>query len=365
MSVLRNFRQKAFDFEVLRQQAALKAESAAERRADEAREHERMLAQLAAAHAEEDGKAEAQRAKAHALQAERTATLRAVIERRLQEMKGLEEGLARQNAEIAERAQGDRERAEAQKAVGAVRLRELQAENARLRALREEQKKGEAEAAVWIVAQAAAKDAQNALVKQIIQRGRDEAAKKAAVISDLMARDLASRANTEDARLDSQVAEKDAKDAERAAARAAMQAEMRESIAADIARVKARVLQAVRDRMAEDAKEDAVFVAKLAALKAKEDEAAALIRERALATKKEAMAMAAERAAKRSAEREETLAAERAAMAKLRMGEDDAGFVAEAARIREEEAAKPAAISLLQPFNRLIHKTLNRPLQSN
>jgi hypothetical protein len=311
---------------------------------------------LAQTNAEEEGKIELQRRKAAALQAERKETLRLVIQRRLAEMAETEEAGRRQNAEIIQRQNESTAAAIARKELGAQKNKEFQIENQRLKAMREEMKKGEAETLVWIAAQAEAKEAQDKLIKDILLRARVEAEKKAKQISDIMSNDYLSRQNHEDTRLASQVAEADAKNAARAAEKARLQKEMKDSIAADIKRVKDRVLQAIRERMAEDEREDKLFRQKLAEMEDKEREAREKSREIATKYKYEALATVEERKKKAEEARNKAIAEERAVIAKIQSGDDDAGFRAFVDEVRAEEKAKGKS---LQPFERLIYKTLN------
>ena len=359
MKVLANFRARSYDADILKQQGELKRESEEERRREEQEAHERMLHELAQAQAEEDGKMGAMRAKARALQAERTATLKEVIARRIKEMEETEEAGRRSLEEIAARAQDQYNAAVAKRELGAAKNREFQEENRRLKAVREEMKKGEAEALAWVAAQAEAKEAKDKLIKSIIQRGRDEAEKKARQITEIMERDLLGRKNTEDARLEGEVAAADAKDRERQAQRERLGREMRESIAADIKRVKERTLKAIREQMAEDKREDELFRAKLAGMEA--EEAAARVKAREFATryKLDAMNSVAERQRAAAELRAKTIAAELEEMAKIARGDDDAGFRTACDDIRQEERAKGHS---LQPFERLVYKTLNTSL---
>jgi hypothetical protein len=311
---------------------------------------------LAQTNAEEEGKIERQRQKAAALQAERKETLRLVIQRRLAEMSETEEFGRKQNAEIVQRQHESTAAAVARKELGAQKNKEFQAENQRLKAMREEMKKGEAETLIWIAAQAAAKEAQDKLIKDILLRARVEAEKKAKQISDIMSNDYLSRQNNEDTRLASQVAEADAKNAARAAEKARLQKEMKDSIAADIKRVKDRVLQAIRERMAEDEREDKLFRQKLAEMEDKEREARNKSRDMATKYKYEALESVAERKKKADDARNKAIAEERAVIAKIQSGDDDAGFRAFVDEVRAEEKAKGNS---LQPFERLIFKTLN------
>jgi hypothetical protein len=356
IKVVKNYRQKSHDFDILRQQAELKAEMLAEQKKIEEEDYKRMLHDLAQTNAEEEGKIELQRRKAAALQAERKETLRLVIQRRLAEMAETEEAGRRQNAEIIQRQNESTAAAIARKELGAQKNKEFQIENQRLKALREEMKKGEAETLVWIAAQAEAKEVQDKLIKDILLRARVEAEKKAKQISDIMSNDYLSRQNHEDTRLASQVAEADAKNAARAAEKARLQKEMKDSIAADIKRVKDRVLQAIRERMAEDEREDKLFRQKLAEMEDKEREAREKSREIATKYKYEALATVEERKKKAEEARNKAIAEERAVIAKIQSGDDDAGFRAFVDEVRAEEKAKGKS---LQPFERLIYKTLN------
>ena len=64
----------------------------------------------------------------------------------------------------------------------------------------------------------------------------------------------------------------------------------------------------------------------------------------------------AERKKRAEDARNKAIAEERAVIAKIQSGDDDAGFRAFVDEVREEERAKGKS---LQPFERLIFKTLN------
>ena len=140
IKVVKNYRQKSHDFDILRQQAELKAEMLAEQKKIDEADYKRMLHDLAQTNAEEEGKIERQRQKAAALQAERKETLRLVIQRRLAEMSETEEFGRKQNAEIVQRQLESTAAAVARKELGAQKNKEFQAENQRLKAMREEMK---------------------------------------------------------------------------------------------------------------------------------------------------------------------------------------------------------------------------------
>jgi hypothetical protein len=360
--IVANYRARSYDMDVLAKQAALKAAAASARARADADEHARMLADLSAATEEDSRKLEAARAKARAQQEDQHRQIRAIIDRRIAALHETEEEGKRMLADIAARDAEATAAAYARRDAGAAAQRAFKEENVRLQAVRAEMKKSEAEMMTWIAAQAAAKEEQDAKIRAIIVRQREEAERKARVISDLMAADYAARKDTEDTRLATEVAAAEAKAANVAAAKARAQAEMRASIDEFIRASQKKALDAIRAQIAEDARAHEEFRAKLAAAEAAEAAAAAARRAASTAFKTEWLS---EAAAKKRAKEEAAAKAKAEAAAEAAAalgGPEDAEFAAAVAALEAEEAAKGHAI---QPLRRMVHGVLHPPLMSN
>lgn len=228
--IISNFRQRSYDMEILETQNQLKAQLANARRKEEEQYHQKILADLAASTEEENKKLEAARNKAREQQLDQKRQIQAVIDRRIQEIKETEEQGKRMLIEIEKREKEAYDNLVAKRQEGAKQIIAMKAENQRLQALRAELKKNETEMMNWIAEQAAAKEAQDGRIKAIIERQRIEANRKAQIISDLMSKDYSARKNSEDTRLEKEVAQATAKAEAAAADKARKQAEMRASI---------------------------------------------------------------------------------------------------------------------------------------
>lgn len=360
--IISNFRQRSYDMDILNTQNELKAQLANARRREEEQYHQKILADLAASTEEETRRLEAARAKAREQQLDQKRQIQAVIDRRIQEIKETEEQGKQMLIEIEKREKEAYDSLVAKRQQGAQQIIAMKAENQRLQALRTELKKSEAEMMNWIAEQAATKEAQDKRIRSIIDRQRDEANRKAQIISDLMTKDYNARKNSEDTRVDKEVAQATAKAEAIAAEKARKQAEMRASIDEHIRLTQQKTLDAIRAQMKQDEIEHADFVRKLAEYEA--SERAIVNRRRDIATgfknewlnetqrKKETKARNRQQVKDETAEEDARVAIG---------GPADQEFAREVAKLVQEETAKGHST---QPLQRLVHKVLNPPLIS-
>jgi hypothetical protein len=186
--ILANYRQLSYDMDVMKQQAEIKAQLAGERRRQEEAWTARILDDLARATEEETQKLEQARAKARAFARERNEQLNTIIQRRIAEIRETEEAGRRMVAQTQAMEAEAAAQALTRREESTRKLKEFAAENERLKSVRAELKRGEGEMVAWIAAQAAAKEEQDGKIKAIIARQREEAAKKAQVISGIVSR---------------------------------------------------------------------------------------------------------------------------------------------------------------------------------
>lgn len=256
--------------DVERAQAALKAERAGGEAARESNWAASVLADVEAAAAEEVARGEAARAKAAKIAADQKTQLASVIARRMEEFRAREaEGramLESTNRMLAEANSA----AVAKQASAQAKALEFKEENKRLAEARASLKDAEREMVAWIDAQARAKDAQEGKIKAIIEAQRAEAARKAKLITEIMAKDYQQRANAEEGRVARDAAAAEAKQEAAASEKRASQAAMRASILAHIQAMKDKTIAAIIAQKEEDARDHAIFQAKLAALEAQE-----------------------------------------------------------------------------------------------
>jgi hypothetical protein len=179
-----------------------------------------------------------------------------------------------------------------------------------------------------------------------------------------MAKDYLSRQSHEDARVEAQVAEAEAKTASAAAAKRAAAEEMQRGIAHHIASMRTRMLEERRAELAEAQRDHAVFHEKLHGLDAQEASDAAGARARAVDTRRAQLAQMADKKrtleAWRAVDATDALAADAAAQG----GPLDTFFNDAAAALVESEAAARGSRAT-QPVLRLVHKLKNPALIPN
>ncbi len=240
-----------------------------------------IMADVAAASGEEGVRRDAARAKAAAIVADQKAQLSAIISRRLAELDAREAEGRAMLARIAKMNEDATLAAEAKQVSAAAENKRFQAENIRLKEARNALKSQEGEMMVWIEGQARSKQAKEAAIKAIIDSQRAEAAKKAEVIRDIMARDYMARASNEEHRVAKDAAEAQVREQNEAAEKARKGVEMREAILHHIELMRRKTVESIMQQQEEDAREHHVFTDKIRALE--EQEAADIASRRVVA----------------------------------------------------------------------------------
>jgi hypothetical protein len=179
-----------------------------------------------------------------------------------------------------------------------------------------------------------------------------------------MAKDYLGRQSTEDARVQTQVAEAEAKTEAAAAAKRRAAEEMKRSISEHIAAQRVRVVAARRGEAAEAEADHAVFSARLAQLEAQEARDAAGARARAEDTRRTQLAQMADK--KRTLEGWRAVDATDAVVADgaAQGGPGDALFSQEAAALLAAEVAQRGSRAA-QPVLKLVHKLQHPTLMPN
>jgi hypothetical protein len=252
--------------------------------------------------------------------------------------------------------------AEAKQVSALAESKRFQAENKRLKEARVALKSQEADIMVWIHSQARSKEAKEVAIKAIIEAQRKEAAKKAEIIRDIMARDCMARASNEEHRVAKDAAEAEAREQQEAADRAAKGAKMKADVLHHIALMRTKTVEAIMLQQEEDEREHHVFTAKLQALEEQEaaDIAARRVAAKAYQTIQKAQAADKKRNVEGSMSNDKRDAVQANGMAAG--GPLDAAFSNEVAKMKADEERKGHST---RPLDRLVHKMMNPPLIAN
>ena len=408
VKALRSYQQRQMDLESNQANAAVRARRAAGEAAAVAEHHSALMAGVAAGEAEEAARRASARERARGVAEGLTAQVRAAYAARAEagraEAQRAQEVLAdaRLQEEEAAAAAAARVRAASEATHAFAR------DNARLAASRADAGRAEAAVDARVQAEVQRQEAKAATIAGVLAAQKEEAQRKAKVISDLvraavffwraprrtlfllgplgappprltplsttrtppplpraqMAKDYLSRQSTEDARVSAQVAEAEAKTEAAAAAKRAGAEAMKRSITAHITSQRLRAVAAQRAEVAEARADHAVFGERLGQLDAQAARDAAGARARAEDTRRAQLAQMADKKRTleswRAVDATDALAADGAA----RGGPLDALFNDEARALVEREASARGARAA-QPVLRLVHKLQNPALIPN